>query len=59
MSPKIGRPTDEPKKLRLELRLSDNDKLKLEICCKTFDLTQAEVLRRGLDKVYQDAQRQK
>lgn len=57
MSPRTGRPTDDPKILRLELRLSDKDAEKLDFCCKVFNLTKAEVLRRGLDKVYQEAQK--
>jgi len=55
VSPRTGRPTEDPKKLRLELRLSDRDTEKLDFCCKALNLTKAEVLRRGLDKVYQDA----
>jgi len=56
VSPRTGRPTEDPKKLRLELRLSDRDAEKLDFCCKSLNLTKAEVLRRGLDKVYQEAQ---
>ena len=32
MSPRTGRPTDNPKKTRLELRLSNDDTEKLEYC---------------------------
>ncbi len=56
MSPRTGRPTEDPKKLRMELRLSDRDTEKLDFCCKALNLTKAEVLRRGLDKVYREVQ---
>ena len=59
MSPRTGRPTKDPKILRLELRLSDLDAEKLEFCCKILDMTKAEVIRQGIDKVYQMAKEQK
>ncbi len=59
MSPRTGRPTKDPKNLRLELRLSDSDAEKLDFCCKTLGMTKAEVIRQGIDKVYQMAKEQK
>ena len=59
MSPRTGRPTKDPKNLRLELRLSDLDAEKLEFCCKILDMTKAEVIRQGIDKVYQMAKEKK
>lgn len=55
VSPRTGRPTDDPKKNRLELRLSDHDAEKLDFCCKALGLSKAEVIRRGIDRVYQEA----
>lgn len=52
MSPRTGRPTDNPKKTRLELRLSNDDSVKLEYCCQKTGLSKAEILRQGLDSVY-------
>ncbi len=57
MSPRTGRPTDNPKKERLELRLSDDDIIKLEYCCQQTKLSKAEILRQGLDLVYQKLKR--
>lgn len=57
VSPRTGRPTEDPKKSRLELRLSDSDTEKLDFCCKALGLTKAEVIRRGLEKVYQEAKK--
>lgn len=53
MSPRTGRPTDNPKKARLELRLSDDDISKLEYCYQQTGLSKAEILRKGLELVYQ------
>lgn len=57
MSPRTGRPTEDPKKLRLELRLSERDEEKLNFCCNTLHLSKAEVIRMGIDEVYQKAQK--
>ena len=53
MSPRTGRPTNNPKKNRLELRLSDDDAEKLDFCSKKTGISKAEVLRKGLDEFYQ------
>lgn len=42
MPPRTGRPTKDPKNLRLELRLSDSDAEKLDLCCKHFNMTKAQ-----------------
>lgn len=57
MSPRTGRPTKDPKNLRLELRLSDSDAEKLDLCCKNFNMTKAEVIRQGIDEVYKRIQK--
>ncbi len=57
MSPRTGRPTKDPKNLRLELRLSDLDAEKLDLCCKSFNMTKAEVIRQGIDEVYKRIQK--
>lgn len=54
MSPRTGRPTDNPKQARLEIRLSKDDISKLEYCCKKTGLTKAEILRQGIEKVYEN-----
>ena len=54
MSPRTGRPTDNPKKTRIELRLSDNDIEKLEYCYRETGLSKSEILRKGLDLVYKE-----
>lgn len=58
MSPRTGRPTEDPKKLRLELRLSDSQAGKLNYCCEYTGLTKAEVIRLGIDKVFEDVKKE-
>ena len=55
MSPRTGRPTDDPKKHQTRIRMSDDELEKLEFCCKVLGLTKAEAIRRGLERVYQEA----
>ena len=58
MSP-MGRPSDDPKLKRLGLRLSDNDLKKLEYCCKQTGLSRAEIVRRGIQKMYEELKKEK
>lgn len=53
MSPRTGRPTNDPKKNRVDLRLSDKDIEILEYCCKQTGLSKADIIRKGLYEVYQ------
>ncbi len=51
---KMGRPTNDPKNHVARLRLSDSEKQKLDECCKLTGLSITEVLKLGIDKVYQE-----
>ena len=55
MSPRTGRPTDEPKTKRMEVRLSVLDDIKLEYCREPLGLNKTEVVKKGIDMVYQQA----
>ena len=55
MSPRTGRPTDEPKTKRMEVRLSVLYDIKLEYCRETLGLNKTEVVKKGIDMVYQQA----
>lgn len=55
---KMGRPTTNPKTSRLELRISNDDIEKLNFCSKASGLSKAEVIRKGIDKVYNEIKRQ-
>lgn len=59
MSPRTGRPTDNPKNHETRIRMSDTDIERLNYCCKTFGLPKAEIIRRGVAKMYEEAQKQK
>lgn len=50
----MGRPTTDPKNHVARLRLSDSEKNKLDDCCKLTGMTITEVLKLGIDKVYEE-----
>ena len=54
MPPRTGRPTSEPKKNRESFRLSDNDTKKLNYCVEKTGMSKVEVIRKGIDLVYQE-----
>lgn len=58
MSPRTVRPTDDPKGNQTRIRMSDRDLQKLEYTAKALGLTKAEVIRKGIDRMYQEAQKQ-
>ena len=51
---KMGRPTANPRINRLELRLSDEDMKKLEFCSGTTGLSKSDIIRKGIEKVYEE-----
>lgn len=54
MSPRTGRPTDDPKNLSTRIRLSQEDIEILDWCCEKLKLHKSEVLRLGIRKVYEE-----
>lgn len=54
MSPRTGRPTDNPKKHETRIRMSDKDIEMLEYCCEHTGKTKADVIREGIKKVYDE-----
>lgn len=54
MSPRTGRPTDDPKNLSTRVRLSDEDISMLEYCCQQTGMKKSEIIRLGIKKVYED-----
>lgn len=54
MSPRTGRPTEDPKKGRVQLRMSDREAEKLEYCCEKTGMSKADVIRRGIELVYKE-----
>lgn len=51
---KIGRPTSNPKNEELKVRISKEDKEKLEYCIKYSNKTKSEIVRNGIDMVYNE-----
>ena len=50
---KMGRPTDSPKIID-KIRFDKDTVDKLEICSEKMQITRAEVVRRGVRKMYDD-----
>ena len=53
MSPRTGRPTDDPKRTQTTIRLSDADLEKLEYCHQKTGLPKQQILRQGLYLIYE------
>ena len=56
---KMGRPTDDPKPIRRCYRLSEGDMDKIKFCKEITGLTEAEIIRRGLDNLYKELKGEK
>ena len=60
MTPPMGRPRiDNPKATQVSARMDAETIRKLEYCMKTLNMTKAEVLREGVERVYQEASNKK
>lgn len=59
MSPRTGRPTYDPKNERIGMRLSEDESAKLHYCCEVLGLSKTEVIRKGINILYQEALKQK
>lgn len=54
MSPAHGRPpSKDPKRNDTRIRLTDSEAEKLEFCAKATGMTKADVIRKGIDMVYE------
>ncbi|MCI9415330.1 MAG: hypothetical protein HFJ79_09175 [Clostridiales bacterium] len=53
-SPKMGRPTDNPKDKTLFVRLDSESSEVLETYCEQKQVTKAEAARRGIKKLKDD-----
>jgi hypothetical protein F3_00422 len=51
---KMGRPTINPKNIQTRIRMSEEEVEKLEFCAKEKNITKSEVIRLGIEKVYQE-----
>lgn len=51
MSPRTGRPTDNPRPNKLSIRISDEDKKALEEYCEENNVNRTEAISRGIKKL--------
>lgn len=59
MSPRNGRPpSTDPKTIEYKVRLSEEDKQRLDYCAEVLGLAKAEIIRQGIDRMYEEAQKQ-
>lgn len=52
MSPRTGRPTENPKTEQIKIRATKEDRALLDECCAKLKKTQYEVVMNGIKKVY-------
>lgn len=48
MSPRTGRPTNNPKNVRLEIRLTEDEADLLEECAEQLQTTKTNVINQGI-----------
>jgi hypothetical protein len=51
MSPRTGRPTDNPRPNKLSIRISDEDKRILENYCEENNVNRTEAISRGIKRL--------
>lgn len=51
MSPRTGRPTDNPRPNKISIRISDEDKETLENYCQEYNVNKTEAISRGIKKL--------
>lgn len=54
MTPRTGRPTENPKNNIIKVRATNEDREKLLYCCEKTGMTQYEVVMKGLEVVYNE-----
>ena len=50
----MGRPTDNPKNVSIKFKADDDTVSKLKECSELLEVSQAEILRRGVHRIYGD-----
>lgn len=51
---KMGRPTDNPRTIRITIRLAENENEILDYCVKKQNSNKTEILVNGLKKIYEE-----
>lgn len=57
MSPRTGRPTENPKNEVIKIRATKEDREKLLYCCQETGKTQYEIVMEGIEVVYQQVKK--
>lgn len=59
MSPKTGRPPmgESSKDRGYRIRMSDEELQRLDYCSEILGLSKAEIIRHGIEKMYEEAQK--
>ena len=48
MPKKVGRPTDSPKTIKLQIRVSEETMSDIDYCASALETTRSEVVRKGI-----------
>ncbi len=59
MSPRTGRPTKDPKKIRLEIRLTQSQSDLLQNCADELNITRTDVINKGIELVKKEIENKK
>ena len=57
MSPRTGRPTEDPKWMSIRVRISEKDREAIETGSKRMGVTMAEFIRRAVHKLAEETNR--
>lgn len=57
MSPRTGRPTENPKKIRLEIRLTEEQSEMLTECANNLNMTKTDIIVKGIETIHQKSGR--
>lgn len=52
MGSKMGRPTENPKNTQVKIRITQDDRAKIDYCCKELEYTQYMLLMEHVNEVY-------
>ncbi len=58
MSPRTGRPTDNPKNIKLQIRISQDTAERLNDCADKLKATKTEVIEKGINLVKAELDKQ-
>jgi hypothetical protein len=53
MSPRTGRPTEEPKNIRVGVRLTQKEKEMLDVCEEKLNMSKTQIISLGIQKVFE------